>query len=332
MTRYRSIEVLNDLDDRPTGDRQFVSAVERGLRVLRAFSSAHEALSNRDLADRTALSKPTISRLTYTLSRLGYLSHDRESGRYRLGPGALALGYASLSNLDVRQVARPLMQALAEHARASVALCARDGLSMIYLEMRRSPHAVGLGLDIGDRVPLAVTSVGRAYLAALPDAARAPLLDEIRRSDPTAWPKVRRGIERAISDVQQQGFCTSIGDWLREIHSTGVPLDAQTPYGTLAFNIGGLASSLPVASIEKDLGPRLVGLARRVDELLKATGHKSTREASGQPDEVSPGKPNGGRRPAANPARLPTRVQKPATKGGNASCGETRDRESRRLR
>jgi DNA-binding IclR family transcriptional regulator len=257
-------------------DRQFVSALARGLRVLRVFASAHETLSNRALADRTGLSKPTISRLTYTLSRLAYLSHDRETGRYRLGPGALSLGYASLSNLDVRQTARPFMQELAEYAAASVALCARDGLNMIYLEIRRSPVAVGLGLDIGDRVPLAVTSVGRAYLAALPDAAREPILDEIRRSDPGAWPKIRRGIETAIADVNKHGFCTSIGDWLREIHSVGVPLETQTPYGTLALNIGGLASSLPITKLEKDLGPRLVALAQRVDELLRTTGFKST--------------------------------------------------------
>jgi DNA-binding IclR family transcriptional regulator len=278
MTRNRTIEVLSDPRDRPTDDRQFVSALARGLRVLHVFSSGHETLSNRTLADRTGLSKPTISRLTYTLSRLGYLSHDRETGRYRLGPGALSLGYASLSNLDVRQLARPLMQELAEYAGASVALCARDGLSMIYLEMRRSPHAVGLGLDIGDRVPLPVTSVGRAYLAALPDAAREPILEEIRRSDPAAWPKVRRGIENAVVSLQQHGFCTSVGDWLREIHSIGVPLKMQTPYGTLALNIGGLASSLPASKLEKDLGPRLVALAHRVDDLLKSTGYKSTWE------------------------------------------------------
>jgi DNA-binding IclR family transcriptional regulator len=278
MTRNRTIEVLSDPRDRPLDDRQFVSALARGLRVLRVFSSAHETLSNRTLADRTALSKPTISRLTYTLSRLGYLSHDRETGRYRLGPGALSLGYASLSNLDVRQTARPLMQELAEYAGASVSLCARDGLNMIYLEMRRSPNAVGLGLDIGDRVPLAVTSVGRAYLAALSDAARAPILEEIQHSDPAAWPKVRRGIENAIDDFRQRGFCTSIGDWLREIHSTGVPLKTQTPYGTLALNIGGLASSLPVAKIENDLGPRLVALAHRVDDLMKTAGFKPTWE------------------------------------------------------
>jgi DNA-binding IclR family transcriptional regulator len=292
MTRNRTIEVLSDPRDRPTDDRQFVSALARGLRVLHVFSSGHETLSNRTLADRTGLSKPTISRLTYTLSRLGYLSHDRETGRYRLGPGALSLGYASLSNLDVRQTARPLMQELAEYAGASVALCARDGLNMIYLEIRRSPDAVGLGLDIGDRVPLAVTSVGRAYLAALPDAAREPILEEIRRSDPAAWPKVRRGIENAVASLQQHGFCISVGDWLREIHSTGVPLKTQTPYGTLALNIGGLASSLPASKLEKDLGPRLVALAHRVDDLLKSTGYKSTWESDTASNGALPARPN----------------------------------------
>jgi DNA-binding IclR family transcriptional regulator len=268
--RNRTIELLRDVDDLPADDRQFVAALERGLRVLRMFSSAHETLSNGELSRGTALSKATISRLTYTLSRLGYLTHDSASGRYRLGPGALALGYASLSKFDVRQVARPLMQNLADYAGASVALCARDGLNMIYLEFRRSPNALGLGLDIGDRIPLATTSVGRAYLAAMSDGERKPLLDEIRRNDAAAWPKVRRGIEQAVRDVAERGYCTSLGDWVPEIHSLGVPLDVNSPYGILSFNIGGLASTLPPRLIETDLAPRLIGLTRRVAEMLGA--------------------------------------------------------------
>jgi DNA-binding IclR family transcriptional regulator len=285
MGRSRTIELLREADDLSADDRQFVAALERGLRVLQMFSSAHAALSNGELARGTTLSKATISRLTYTLSRLGYLTHDSASGRYRLGPGALALGYASLSKFDVRQVARPLMQSLAEHAGASVALCARDGLNMIYLEFRRSPNALGLGLDIGDRIPLATTSVGRAYLAAVNDSDRKPILDAIRRSDPTSWPKVRRGIEQAIRDVEERGYCTSLGDWVPEIHSLGVPLDVSSPYGILAFNIGGLASTLPPRLIETDLAPRLISLARRVAQMLAATS-----------SEGSPAKPSKGGR------------------------------------
>lgn len=270
MGRSRTIELIRDAEDLPDDDRQFVAALERGLRVLRMFSSAHETMSNGELARGTALSKPTISRLTYTLSRLGYLMYDTSSRRYRLGPGALALGYASLSKFDVRQVARPLMQTLANYAGASVALCARDGLNMIYLEFRRSPNALGLGLDIGDRIPIATTSVGRAYLAAMGEDERKPLLDDIRRSSPSTWPRVRRGIEQAIRDVAEHGYCTSLGDWVPEIHAVGVPLDVNSPYGILSFNIGGLASTLPPRLIERDLAPRLIDLTRRVAETLGA--------------------------------------------------------------
>ena len=57
MGRSRTIELLRDVDDLPADDRQFVAALERGLRVLRMFSSAHETLSNGELARGTALSK-----------------------------------------------------------------------------------------------------------------------------------------------------------------------------------------------------------------------------------------------------------------------------------
>jgi DNA-binding IclR family transcriptional regulator len=81
---------------------------------------------------------------------------------------------------------------------------------------------------------------------------------------------VRRGIEQATREVAERGYCTSLGDWVPEIHAIGVPLDVNSPYGILSFNIGGLASTLPPRLIETDLAPRLVGLARRVAEMLGA--------------------------------------------------------------
>jgi DNA-binding IclR family transcriptional regulator len=281
LTRYRTIDVMSGAKaGRPADDRQFVGALERGLRVLRAFTSSRDVLSNGDLAQRTGLSKPTISRLTYTLARLGYLNHASDTGLYRLGSSTLALGYASLANFDVRQIARPLMQELADYAPGGVLLCARSGLDMICLELRRSARVIGLGLEIGDRMPIAVTAPGRAFLAALSKEQREPLLNDIRESDPARWPQVYRGIKKAIKEFSERGFCTTIGDWYPEIHSAAVPLNAKTPYGTLTVNIGGFASSLPIPMIEKDLGPRLVALSRRVDELLNASGSSPRSSAS----------------------------------------------------
>ncbi|MEJ5219877.1 helix-turn-helix domain-containing protein [Cognatishimia sp. D5M38] len=87
-----------------------MTALARGLEVLRAFRREGEALGNGDLAKRTGLSKSTISRLVYTLNKLEYLSYDPDTARYRLAPPVLSLGYSCLAGMPVRQLARPYMQ------------------------------------------------------------------------------------------------------------------------------------------------------------------------------------------------------------------------------
>src|SRR5690606_33751200 len=96
------------------GDRKFVVALARGLEVLRAFRARDGYLTNQEIAERTTLPKATVTRLTYTLCELGYLTHNPRLGRYQLAPGAVTLGYAALANLGIRQVARAYMDEAAE--------------------------------------------------------------------------------------------------------------------------------------------------------------------------------------------------------------------------
>ncbi len=84
-----------DVLDDGREDRHFVTALARGLDVLRCFRSGEERLGNQELAERRKLPKSTVTRLTYTLTKLGYLHHVEESGRYRLGMATLMLGGTS---------------------------------------------------------------------------------------------------------------------------------------------------------------------------------------------------------------------------------------------
>ena len=92
-------------------DRHFVTALARGLQLLRCFRSGEERLGNQQLAERCGLPKSTVTRLTYTLTRLGYLYHDTQTGhsghagRYRLGLAALGIGGSTLARLEVREKA-----------------------------------------------------------------------------------------------------------------------------------------------------------------------------------------------------------------------------------
>src|SRR5919198_4114338 len=114
-----------DLDASTTKDRQFVTSLARGLEILRAFAPNETLLGNQEIAQRTGLPKPTVSRLTHTLTKLGYLSYAPRLGKYQLGTPVLALGYAVLANLGVRNLARPLMQEIADFSRGSVAVGGR---------------------------------------------------------------------------------------------------------------------------------------------------------------------------------------------------------------
>ena len=68
-----------------------MTALARGLSVLRAFGPQNRPIGNGEIAKRVGLAKPTISRITFTLTELGYLSFDEETGFYKLGPGVLTL-------------------------------------------------------------------------------------------------------------------------------------------------------------------------------------------------------------------------------------------------
>src|SRR3954468_3567984 len=92
------------------GDKQFATTLARGLEILRCFTPEGPVLGNKDLAAKTGLPKPTVSRFTYTLSRLGYLKADHLSSKYQLGPAVLAIGYPLLATLTLRQLARPAMK------------------------------------------------------------------------------------------------------------------------------------------------------------------------------------------------------------------------------
>ncbi|HEY0525276.1 MAG TPA: IclR family transcriptional regulator [Stellaceae bacterium] len=255
-------------------DRQFVEALARGLDVLRAFradDSGGGLLGNQEIAARTGLPKPTVSRLTYTLTKLGYLVHSERLGKYRLGTPVLSLGYAALGAAGIRQAARPLMQALADRVDASVSLGSRDGLSMVYVEHCRGGGALTLSLDLGSTVPLATTAMGRAYLAALPAAERARLVGEIARQeagDDRRLQAILSGIEQAVEDVKTRGFTLSAGDWQPDVYAAGAPLVLPDGAGILALNCGGPAFRLPRQRLDAEIGPRLAALVREIQAAL----------------------------------------------------------------
>jgi len=249
-------------------DRHFVTALARGLEVLSAFRSGDSFLANHELADRTRLPKSTVTRLTYTLTKLGYLHVVPESGKYRLGTATGALGSAMLANLDVRQVARPLMQALAAETGAVIALSARDQLSMLYLECCRSTSIVTLSLDVGSRIPLGTSAAGRALLAAVAPSERTGLMERLRALDEGNWPQVQRGIDAANAEFQRGQCAYSVGDWVREVHAVATALNPGRGLPLMALSAAGAAQYFPEARLRDEIRPKLLETVREIERRL----------------------------------------------------------------
>lgn len=246
-------------------DPRFVTALARGLDVLRAFRRGDSGLSNAELSDRTALAKSTVSRLTYTLTRLGYLQYSADTGRYSLSVSALALGFSALGAMAIRDLARPVMSELAEDIGCSVALGAPDRRTMVYIEHCKGSSPLHIGMEVGQHIKMASSAMGRAYLASLEPEAREKLLTEILANDPAANSQ-RAGVERAVEEYRLNGYVTSVGEWKTEVNSVGVPVLLHGGQ-TYALNCGGSALVLRTENIAAT-GEKLVRAARRILEAL----------------------------------------------------------------
>jgi len=249
-------------------DPSFATTLAHGLSVLQTFRHGEPALSNRELSDRTGLSKATISRLTYTLMQRGLLRYDSGMRRYLLGPAVLSLSYPLLASIKVRQLARPLMKRLADAAGGSASLGMHHGLHMVYLETCRGHDAVAFRPDIGALLPLLQSAMGRAWLAQAPSAQSGPVLDELRRRDAAAWRRYAPAREAAQRDFAAHGYCVGEGDWHTDVHAVAVPMRRPVDGQVFVFNCGVPARRLRPGELRQRIAPRLLALVARVDKLM----------------------------------------------------------------
>ena len=269
---------LNDIDDtivalparNEVEDRHFVSALARGLEVLACFRKGENLLGNQEIAERCKLPKSTVSRLTYTLTKLGYLHYVEPVAKYRLGTAVLALGTSMLARLDVRNVARPQMEDLAVFAKASVGLGARDRLSMVYVECVRGHSTISLTVDVGSRISVSTSAMGRAFLATCTEEELAPIMDEIRAIDPRNWPKAQASIEKAIADYHANGCSCSFGEWHEAVNAIGVGFRPGGGLPPMAVNCGAPAMVARPEYLLNEVRPRLISLAKRLEGSMGA--------------------------------------------------------------
>jgi DNA-binding IclR family transcriptional regulator len=217
-------------------------------------------LGNGEIAELTGLPRSTVSRLTQTLVNEGFLMVDRKRHAYKLGAPVLGLAFSMRNSSAVLSLASPLMEVLARREKINVGLALPDKADMVYLESIRYSRAKSIRKVMpGQRIPMDLTSLGRAWLATLSTGQREALYVLFEQRHPRKWAHIKVEIASAISDVRKTGFCAA--SWLPNVIAVATPLNiADEPYV--------LNASLYTEEGQDDaaarLAPPLLALAARV--------------------------------------------------------------------
>jgi DNA-binding IclR family transcriptional regulator len=255
---------------REAGDRQFITALARGLAILRCFRVGEIYLSNQELARRSGLAKPTVSRLTYTLTRMAFLTYSPAREEYALGPGVLVLGHTYLAAMKVREIARPMMQALADAVQATVTMGEHDGLHMVVVEVCHGSPTYKLRVEVGERIARNITALGRANLAATPPDRRVATVEAVARElSPESHSVLAAEILQSLREYDKLGFVVSCGEWTPELFAVGVPLISADGNRVLSLSCSGPAHEMTRKRLIAEVGPRIVRLRDRIQKAVQ---------------------------------------------------------------
>lgn len=133
----------------------------RGIAVVNAVARGHARL--RDICDQTGVGRSTTHRLLQLLVATGYL-RQLDDGAYALGPALIELGYQALQENPVTVVATPALRDLAAQVHDTVHLAIEDRGQVLYLDKIPGTRGAEMRSQIGHRMPLTRTGIGKALL------------------------------------------------------------------------------------------------------------------------------------------------------------------------
>ncbi len=247
----------------PTGDRERVRSLARGLAVIQAFGPERPAMTLSEVAAATGMTRAAARRFLLTLEDLGFVASDGK--HFSLTPHILRLGYAYLSSMSWWNIAQPFMEQVAHTVQESCSAAAFDGDEIVYVARVPVSRIMSVNLSIGTRLPAYCTSLGRVLIAHRPPAwldaylARTAL-DKLAPRTVTDPDRLR--VE--IGKVRAQGFSLVDEELEPGVRSIAVPLYDRTGACIAALNIGGAAARAPVQRLLDVYLPLLREASRKI--------------------------------------------------------------------
>jgi DNA-binding IclR family transcriptional regulator len=235
--------------------RTAVGVLDRCVAVLGAVEGG--ARSFTDVVERTGLARPTAHRLLQGLEDHGFLVHVGGLG-YVLGPRLLGLATSAMSDLPLRDLARPVLERLARSTGESAQLFVRDGDQRVCIDTAESDSELRTIVEVGSKLPLAKGSAGKVFLAWTGDHDRARLLETA--DDPAR-------LEQQLATARRRGWAESVSERAPGVASVSAPIFGPDRFLLAAVSVSGPASRLGQLRAKR-YAPAVVEAAREIERAL----------------------------------------------------------------
>lgn len=248
----------------PGGRVAGTQAIRRAFAVLELFRDADDDLGVVQIAESLGLTLSTAHRIARALVADGYLAQSGGRERYRLGLHALLLGQAAQRAMGM-EVAKPVLQRLAERTQESVNLGLADVGHAVVIQRVESTQALRFSVEVGSTVELHATSMGKALLAYNDDLRR-----EIETHDTFVQltEKTHGTLASLLEDVEQvkqRGWSIDDEESMLGVRCVAAPIIGPDGQARAAVAVQAPAVRMPDARFG-ELGPEV---RQAADELAR---------------------------------------------------------------
>ena len=257
-----------DGNEEKHADSEYLSTLERGLSVLRAFGRDNPQMTLSEVAEVTSLSPATARRCLNTLVKLGYVAKYHR--HFLLRPEVMSFASAYLDSMSLGELVRPHLQAVRDETGDSSSLAVLSGHDILYLVHVSTNRMVRLAAGIGTRFPAYATSLGRAILAFEDAEVRTRYLDTCAFTAFTEHTvNSRSALQQILSQVRRDGYSVVKDELDYGLVSIAIPILDDAGRATAAINCSTSTSRVDVEELARTRLPILHNAARHIESALR---------------------------------------------------------------
>ncbi len=250
-------------------DKDYIRSIEKCFVILDCLNKSDSLLTLEEIIQRTGYKKTTCFRLVKTMLDLGILERAASTKTYQFGYRLIQLGSSALKNMNLRKSAVPSLRQLRDETGETVNLGILSGSEVLFVERIMSDYLVNININVGDRLPLHISSMGKVMLAFLSEENREkiiPQMNLLQKTDRTIVTEDE--LRQEIETIRKRGYAINDEEIEKGLRTVAAPIINYTGEAFAAINIAWLIARHPKRSVFTEFGAKVVKVAEQISRSM----------------------------------------------------------------